>query len=182
MGLYAVTIHLHMGVIDLPYSDAPTPSARRRKAKAQKRPRKAPRPRKSAGVKASNMTTGDVATILEAKYGLFNAFYEHHEEEIADEFARQMAGELENLITGAPPSLAPLQGAAGFVADKFKQAITDKEFDDYGIPGVPTKAAIERGSGKQRSSRFKNKKPASDASFYDSGLFEDSATAWVERT
>ena len=47
-------------------------------------------------------TTGQVAEILEAKYGILEAFAETYAPQIADAFAHSVAGALESVMMGTP--------------------------------------------------------------------------------
>lgn len=159
---------LHIGVNDIPYAnEAPAPKkvAKARKGKANK-------PRKSAE-NAATQTTGEVAEILEAKYGVMQKFVDKHLPEIADELADGMAGALESLMMGAPPELNPFGTATAKVSRMFREFIDNKEMD--GVPGVPTKASLEG-----RSLRFKRRRGPPRPSFQDSGLYEANATSWID--
>lgn len=144
---------LHLGVIDLPYTDE------------------------------TGVTTGDVAGWLEDKYHILETFAQEHEQEIAADLENGLGGALENLMMGAPSAGAdPFAGAAAKIEEKMKDFISNNEMAMLGYPGVPTKAALDRAAGRRRSARM-SKKRSSNAvavSFYDSGLFQSSLTAWVE--
>ena len=62
---------LHLGIIDLPYSDRP-----------------------------ESETTVKVAELLEEKYGVMQKFYDIHGGDIAADIADGIAGALENIIAG----------------------------------------------------------------------------------
>lgn len=150
---------LHLGVIDAPYTHD-DPKRPGRKAKA-----------------APNETTADVAEILEAKYEVMGTFWRLHGQEVADEMTKSLQGALENLALGAPPTLDPTGSAMQFAMQKFRDFLTNKEMDGV-VGGVPTKASLDG-----TSHRFKNKKGAPGRpSFVDTGLFEASFQAWLERT
>jgi hypothetical protein len=155
---------LHLGVIQLPYVQAP--SANQKK------------------VKASTVTTGDVAGWLEDNYSIMQTFMAQHGAEVADAFAESMKGAIENLVMGAPVANSPFGEAESETEHLFKRFITTGEMDRLGIPGVPTQAAKDRASGKKRSSRMKKRRGrgqnAQPVSFYDTGLYESSFKAWVE--
>lgn len=163
---------LHLGVIELPYVEAPTPQTRLPKARKGKQ-----RPRKPPVAKAGGQTTGDVADILERKYHVMETFYEVHEEEIADDFAQAMAGALEDLLVGAPPSAQPYAAAESALQARFKTFLESKEMDELAVDGVPTKASL-RGVNH----RLKIKRGGPRPSFIDTGLYESSFVAWIERS
>lgn len=138
---------LTLGVIEQPYQDSP------------------------------GVTTGDVAEILEAKYHPMEIFYEVHQQEVADDLAEGFAGTLESMLKGAPvdPADLFLSGTAKIDA-AFKNFLLTGEMESLGIPGVPTKAAVER-----RSLRFKKKRgPSKRPSFIDTGLYESNFKSWIE--
>lgn len=143
-----MSLKLHLGVIDVPYVHAPDSKS------------------------TSAQTTGDVAEILEAKYGIMEFFWQEHSDAIAPLIADFVAGQLENIAMGAPPPEADSR-IVGRVADEFRLFIDNMEMN--GQPGVPTKASLE---GK--SKRFKRNKGPPRASFVDTGLYEDSFAAWLE--
>lgn len=141
---------LHFGVIDIPYQ------ARR-------------------GSKAQRTTTGAVAEILEARYGVMQNFYEQHEQEIADQLTQALVDSAEAMMQGAPTTLDPFGAATAKIEDSFKTFLSMQEMDSLGVPGVPTKAAREG-----RSSRFKKGKGRGPRpSFVDTATYENSFKAWV---
>jgi hypothetical protein len=139
--------------------------------KARQGKQKPRRPRKSAG----GQTTGDVATILEAKYHVMEIFYEVNEQAIADDLAEAMAGSLENLLMGARPTEEPFAAGLADLETRFKQWLEQKGMDDTGTPGVPTKASL-----MGVSHRFKTKRGPARPSFIDTGLYESAFKAWTE--
>jgi hypothetical protein len=153
---------LHLGVIELPYNQAPFPRQKQ--------------------TRAGTVTTGDVATWLEDRYHVMENFFLLHEVDIADDVAGSVKGTVESLLLGAPASLDPFGTATSKIEDRMKQFISQGEMDRLGYPGVPTQAALDRASGRRRSSRFKRKRATGKAiSFYDSGLYQSSMKAWVDR-
>lgn len=113
--------------------------------------------------------------MLENKYHVMETFYEHHEEEIAESFAEAMAGQIENLVMGAPPQANPLAAVDDAVEAAFHKFLESKEMDELGVTGVPTKASL-RGV----SHRFKLKRGPVRPSFIDTSLYESSFKAWTE--
>ena len=134
---------LHLGVIEQPYTDDPS------------------------------VTTGDVAEILEANYGVMGAFVEMHEQDIADALTDSMQGALENLMAGASQSANPFGTAESAIVDQFKGFLEREEMN--GRPGVPTKAALDG-----VNHRLKIEKGSPRPSFIDTSLYEDSMVAWIE--
>lgn len=138
---------LHLGVIDLPYP-----------------------------ADAEGLTTGDVAEILEDKYHPMEVFFELHGQEIADALANGMEGALESLLMGAPPQAIAraAEGALSGVQAQFKTFLSSREMEGLGIPGVPTKAALDG-----VNHRLKKRKGAPRPSFIDTGLYQSSFRAWM---
>lgn len=147
---------LHLGVIDIPYADQQV---------------------KHKGGSAPGKTTGDVATILEAKYGVMETFFERHGDEIADAMADSMLGALEGALSGAPVNMNPLASAEQDVKEMFQEFIDQKEMDGM-VAGVPTMAA-RRGVSHRRRHPYKKGNPERP-SFVDTGLYRENMTAWIE--
>lgn len=152
---------LHLGVVDLPYQNDPEPTNR-------------PRKKKTAGGPA--VTTGDVAEWLERKYHVMEHFAElHMEDVVALALENSLQGALESVLMGAPTHLDPFGGATSAIEDAFKRFLSQKELDQLGYPGIPTRASIE---GISR--RFKSRRNPGRPSFVDTGLMATSFRAWVE--
>lgn len=140
---------LHLGVIDLPYAHDP-----------------------------EGKTTGDVAEILERKYGVMETFFEAYEEPINNEIHKGYEEALESMLMGAPAQdfETILNAGTSGVERLFHEFIETGEAERRSIPGTPTKASLRR-----RSLRFKAKKATKPRpSFYDTGLYEGSFKARVE--
>lgn len=123
-------------------------------------------------------TTGDVAQILEAKYGIMAAFVSIREGAILNAIEGGIAKTLETALIrgGRLPKGGPLAGAMSAIEHDFKQALAMQMLDGK-IPGVPTAAAL-RGV----SHRFKRpyvRRPQRP-SFIDTGLYQSSFRAWVD--
>jgi hypothetical protein len=140
-----MSLILHLGVIDMPYSNAKT-------------------------------TTGDVAEILEGKYGVMACFYRTNETVIDKEMEKALEGSLETLMMGGSPSARPYDSAMNKIEELFNAFLDTGVMDKAGdVAGVPTQAAL-----KGRSKRFKRNKGPPRPSFIDSGLYESSFKAWIE--
>lgn len=109
-----MSLTLHLGVIELPYSYGDT-----------------------------SMTTGDVAEILEGKYHIMEQWYTHREQKVADDLTEGMTDALEALLMGAPPTLDPFGSATSKMEQDFRTFLDSKEIESYGIFGVPTQAALK---------------------------------------
>lgn len=161
---------LHLGVIDIPYVDNSEPKSRKKSGR--------PGPHKAHVKKYKNLTTGDVAEILEDKYHVIEHFYENNEEKIAERLENSLAGALESILMGAPLSISAFGMATSAIEDRFKDFLSLKELDALGYPGIPTLASLEG-----VSHRFKNpyaKRPPRP-SFIDTGLYQASFKSWVDK-
>jgi len=152
-----LSLTLHLGVVDLPYS-----------ARART---------KAAAGRAGTKTTGDVAGWLEDRYHPMEVFWNEKTEEIVGDLEDALQGSIETMLMGGPPSLAPFGSGISKVEDRFRAFITSKDIEKVGIPGVPTQAAL-RGV----SHRFKRPYARRSArpSFVDTGLYVASFKAWID--
>jgi hypothetical protein len=149
---------LHLGVIDIPYADAP-------KSRRSKTAR-------------GTQTTGDVAGWLEARYHVMETFFELHDQDVANDLANGLSGALENMMTGRSPlSADPFLGATSAIEDRFKKFLSDREMEQIGYPGVPTMAA-QMGVNHRLKRPYK-RRPARP-SFVDTGLYSASFKSWVD--
>lgn len=138
-GVFRNVPTLTLGVIDLPYTDG------------------------------QGTSTGDVAKILEAKYGVMQVFFDFYKDRIIAKLEEITAKQIENLFVGISPQPDPFAEVSSFIKDSFSKFLLQREIERLGIEGVPTKAAL---SGI--SHRFKKpyaKRP-SRPSFIDTGLYE----------
>jgi len=147
-------MRLHLGVVDLPYN-LPGGRGRRRRGRA------------------SRTSTGDVAGFLEKRYGVMETFFAAHSKDVVQAMEGSLSGTLENLLLGAPTAGASFGAATADIERQFRQFLTNREMD--GLPGVPTQAALQ---GVNR--RLKVRRGAMRPSFIDTGLYQQSFTAWVD--
>lgn len=145
---------LHLGVMDVPYNS-------------------------SEGV-----STGDVAEFLENKYHLMEVFFEENKDKIARALEDAMAGALENLLAGAPVVSNPMASAEQDIKAMFDDFLSLREVERTGIPGVPTKAALEgvshRFKGKKNKGKGGGNPGERRSSFVDTGLYVASFRVWLE--
>ena len=121
----------------------------------------------------ANITTGDVAQILEDEYHIMQTFFDKHQADIASDLESSVAGALESVLMGAPLELNAFGEAESAIQDRFQRFIDNKEMD--GQPGVPTKASL-----LGVSKRFKNKKGSPGRpSFVDTGLYLSNFRSWI---
>lgn len=113
-------------------------------------------------------TTGEVAQILEDKYGVMQGFVDKHEEFIAKSIEDSVAGELESLLMGKTEVSDPFQTAMGKIETRFRDYLTKEE------TGFRPKTQLT-GSRFKRQYRRTTKKIA----FVDTGLYRRNFKAWV---
>jgi hypothetical protein len=191
---------LHLGVIDLPYiSPPPAPRAKKatllqrltRRGPPPKKPRKSkiPKPPRAQihrrwRQKYENLSTGDVAEILEAKYHVMEIFAYEHENDIANDVTNSLQGSIESYLMGAPLTLNPFGSATSSIENRMKQFLSNREMDSLGYPGIPTMAAQMGISHRLKDpgirSRHAFKWRPARPSFIDTGLYQASMTAWVD--
>jgi hypothetical protein len=168
-----MTMILHLGVLDIPYSDkqAATTLDKYNALKAGKGVM-------SKSAARSSVTTGEVATFLEDRYGVLEHFYEAHQQDIADLLASAMAGELETILQGGPRSSNLSLGAAtSEIEGMFRKFLAEREIERLGIPGVPTEAALT-GVNHRLAHPYAKANPRRP-SFIDTGLYQTSQRTWV---
>lgn len=125
--------------------------------------------------KAGTADTVEVAKILEAKYGLFTAFYTRHENDIKQLLIDSLSGALENLHVGGVAPANPFDASMQKLQGMFQKFLYTSEVEQMGINGVPTQAALDG-----VSPRFKGKKGPRRPSFIASGTMELAFRSWME--
>lgn len=138
---------LHLGVVDVPYASK------------------------------SRKTTGDVAEILEAKYGIMGKFWTTHGQDYIDDLVMGSVQALEASLNGQPVSVDRRSVLSRMQYD-FRRFISSREVERVGIRGVPTQAALHGVSHRRKHaySRGNPRRP----SFRDTGLYEASFRAWMD--
>jgi hypothetical protein len=137
----------------------------------------------------TGLSTGDVAKILEARYGIMQAFWDRNVQDIARLMEESYAKAIKAVIAGADPSkISPAAGAASKIERMFKESLAAKAYDQI-LPGVPTKAALLGVSHRKAmpyakykyrgGKRTKVRRP-SRPSFIDTGLYQNSFTMWMD--
>jgi len=170
---HVVTLTLHLGVNDFPYS-GPENTPRR----IGTRQRKGGQPEAFSAPASGAITTHDVASILEAKYHLMEVYYEDTKAELAADLESGLANVLEARMNGAPASLDPFGKAIQKAEAKFKEYLSLQKFDTMGIPGVPTMASI-KGINHRLKHPYSKKNP-SRPSFIDTGTYQSSTHFWLD--
>lgn len=163
---------LHLGVLDVPYLNAEqaekVPQAKKGKANKPIKPKSS----------ASTKTTGDVAEILEAEYGIMRAFSNHHLPQIAKELEGSIAGALESLMMGAPASGNPFKKSESGITSMMKNFISSGEVERVGIEGTPTQAALN-GVNHRLKHPYAKANPRRP-SFMDTTLYWQHLIAWID--
>lgn len=118
-------------------------------------------------------TTADVAQYLEDNYGVMQYFFDTHTEQIIGLLEKDLAGSLENIMAGAPPSNNPFMESMSEIHNLFVIFLETNQMD--GQPGVPTKRALDGISKRLKSKKGDAPRP----SFIDTGLYEASMRSWV---
>lgn len=160
---------LNLGVIDTPYANPSTskvPKAKKGKANKPVKP-------KSSG---ATKTTGEVAEILEEKYGVMDTFAYAQLPGIAKELEKSIAGSLETLLMGGPPSANPFATAESAITAMFKNFLATSAIEHMGIEGVPTQAAKD-GVNHRLKHPYAKGNPRR-ASFIDTGMYQSHFLAW----
>ena len=161
---------LVLGVVDIPYTAAVAgQAARTERWKSGKKPWQN---------LASQVQTGDVAEILEARYGVMQHFWEAHGEECAADLADVLMGKIENVLMGAPEQDASVvEGDLGRIEERFRAMLDNRELDGR-VEGVPTQAAL-RGINHRLAHPYARGNSARP-SFIDTGAYQNSMRAWIE--
>lgn len=154
-------ITLHLGVYDVPYAAYEQPVKKKSKPKSS----------------AATKTTGDVAEILEEKYGVMDTFAFARLPDIAKALEESIAGELETMIMGGCSSGNPFAGAESAIGAMFKDFIATQQIEHMGIEGVPTQAAMN-GVNHRLKHPYAKGNPRRP-SFVDTGMYMQSFVAWI---
>lgn len=164
----AVAVKLHLGVVDIPYGASAAPASNRN------------RPGQRPPTPPGRVSTGDVAEILEARYGVMEKFTELHGQEIANALAGAMQDQLEAFMMGGPvPGVGAMllpEGTLGEIEQSFRKMLDNRELDGR-IPGVPTGAALRGVSHRMQNPYAKR---GARPSFIDTGQYQATFRAWVD--
>lgn len=129
---------------------------------------------------SESVGTGDVAQILEKRYGVLTGFAVQHLQDIADDMASSYAGALETMMMGGPAG-NPGKAATAKIASRAKLYLSSMEAERVLAPGVkkfpvPTGAALAGINHRKKNPRTGIRRP----SFIDTGMYENSLVAWME--
>jgi hypothetical protein len=165
---------LHLGIIDTPYTSDTSPALTR----AQIRRNRRNAVRAAFGEQEFHGTTGDVAEILEAKYHVYEHFWESHGQEAADAITEAFRDFLNDRLSGSGANAPNYLSAESTIQTAFNKFIDSKEMDGLGYPGIPTGASL-KGVNHRLLHPFAKGNPVRP-SFKDTGLYEQSFRAWFE--
>lgn len=126
---------------------------------------------------SKGQTTGDVAEILEDKYGIMQTWWNLHGQEVADKMADGVQAATDALMENRPRLENPFNAAMDYAENSFKTFLSSMEAERSGIPGTPTKAAL-KGVSHRKAHPYRKANPRRP-SFIDSGLYEASFKAWL---
>lgn len=121
-------------------------------------------------------TTGEVAGVLEAQYGVMQTFYDLHKNEIAEAIKQRMMGQIESAITGSPHSRKNLRLEG--VARLFRTYLSQDEWQKS--TGRKIQAAQDGVSHRFKDVYNRQGKRGSRPAFIDSGLYRRSFRADLE--
>lgn len=124
-------------------------------------------------------TTGDVAHILEAEYGIMQTFVDTMgQDPIAKALERSVENAMEAMLMGSNSASINLtaEGEQEIEA-AFRQFLEQQDMDGR-VDGVPTKASL-KGTNHRFAKPYAKDNP-SRPSFVDTGLFSSSFKAWTD--
>ncbi|CAM6003685.1 unnamed protein product, partial [Sphagnum balticum] len=105
-------------------------------------------------------TTETVADYLEDNYNIIQTFYVSQLELISKVIEEDLEYTIQALISGAPPPVDTIGPASQEIEARFIEFIEGEELANYGIAGVPTKAAL---AGKHHGTKtFGPRRPSFD--------------------
>ena len=102
-------------------------------------------------------------------------FFEVHKDEIAASLTEALRDAADAVMMGAPLAASPYAAGTSLIEARFKRFLYSQEVERLGIPGVPTRAALDGINHRFKNPRTGKRRP----SFIDTGLFEASFKAWV---
>jgi hypothetical protein len=165
-------VKICLGVVDVPYSQRLT---------AQEVRTKRWRMRLKPWQRVPGTTsTGDVAEILERRYGLFSMFSVFRGADIVKALEDHMQDRLDNLMLGQLGNKFGTEVVMLPDVDTAFQEFLDRRELDGRAPGVPT-AAAERGVNHRLKHPYAKSNPPRP-SFVDTGILQNSFRAWIDPT
>lgn len=171
---------LHLGVHEFPYAGvftAMTPGMHR---PGWVRPVRSKTLSKAQRAYGTGRDTGMVASILEAKYGIMQAWWDNRKQSvIIPAIEHSVKGALINIWNGQPGEVRLESAAILRLTEDFQDSLSMRKYDAWiGKPRVPTKAAEGAVSYRFKSGRNpKGERP----SFVNTGLYQSSFVMWMDR-
>lgn len=123
------------------------------------------------------ITTGEVAEILEAEYGIMQFFWNRYGPQIVGSYEESLERHLEAVAAGLPTPPDPLAATLQKAESLFRDMIDRRELDGQ-VPGVATEAA-RKGVNHRLKHPYAKGNPERP-SFRDTGLYQSSFRAWIE--
>ena len=120
-------------------------------------------------------TTGDIAEILEDKYGIMEFFWNRYQKDIMSAMEEGLEEAFTSFLMGAPLEANAFAAGEAVTEDLFRKFLIHQGMD-YEINVVPTAASI-----KGVNHRMKIKRGPPRPSFIDTGLYESSFKCWVDK-
>ena len=133
-------------------------------------------------------STSEVANFLETKYGILGAMVQKKAPDIQRALEGSFVKGFEEVAAGLPQRNVYAGGLSQIQA-MMKQWLSTQEVERVGLPGVPTKAALDGVSHRFKSGlkgvtmaqkRKGVRKGQRRPSFIDTGLMQASYRAWID--
>ena len=118
-------------------------------------------------------TTGDVAELLEEKYGVMQTFFDLHQSDIVKALENGIAGAIENTLAGKESKADVFLGAYGNIENQFHNYI---DFQEHGIRLKKQDAPL---AGPRKKRQYK--KVEATLPFVATGLYRQMFKVWIEK-
>lgn len=163
-----------LGILDAPYA------SEQKGEKPKKGGRKRTVGKHKDDIPAEFVTTGQVAEWLERKYKIYETFYKVYKQRIEVEAIGCLERQILNLSIGAPvgDEAATFAELEDQIRIWFMDWLNADGPAEAGIPGTPTKAAVQGIRHGYKHPYSKENGPR--VSFVDTGLYRTSFRVWTE--
>lgn len=121
-------------------------------------------------------TTGEVAGLLEAQYGVMQTFYDLHKDEITEDIIKRLNSQLENMLQGSPHGRSHIRMEG--VEHQFRTYLSKDEWQK--TTGRTIEAARLGMSVRFKNKRNTKNKRSARPAFIDSGLYRRAFRADLE--
>jgi len=122
----------------------------------------------------TGQTTGEVAEILEDKYGVMQKFADQNLDFMAQSITDGVIGAIENAFAGAPQTANVFAEGLSKIEDRFHDYIDHEEH------GIRTKSKEKPLSGVRKKRQYR--RVTGKTTFVDSGLYRNSFKVWVKES